>query len=270
VLGLGAFDLERALATDRSFLEPQYPFEWAGAYTLGKGRHILKAAGEHAHDHGHGHGHDEHEPHDHGHHDHTHADLKVALLPLAAATPEALDAQIEAAVRVFAEEASHVESGGHLAPAGHPHALGMQCQGGQYCIDIAEAGAYALVCEHHPAEFGLQLVVKAEAERQFASHHHDQDISSVGISDPRPLDARKVNDWLSYLLQSRGADILRMKGVLNFANEPRRYVFHGVHMTFDGALERPWPAGARTSRLVFIGRGLDRHELEAGFESCIA
>ena len=50
----------------------------------------------------------------------------------------------------------------------------------------------------------------------------------------------KVNDWLSYLLQSRGADILRMKGVLNFKGEARRYVFHGVHMVFDGQLERPW------------------------------
>jgi hypothetical protein len=32
VLGLGAFDLDRALAVDGNFLEPQYPFEWAGAY----------------------------------------------------------------------------------------------------------------------------------------------------------------------------------------------------------------------------------------------
>ena len=273
VLGLGAFDLERALATDKSFLEPQYPFEWIGAYTLGKGRHILKAAGEHAHDHDHahdGHGHDEHGHDDHGHHGHSHADLKVALLPLAAATREALDAQVETAVRVFAEKASRVESGGHLAPAAQPHALEMQCQGGQYCIDIAEAGAYALVCEHHPAEFGLQLAPAPAAERQFASHHHDQEISSIGISDPRPLDARKVNDWLSYLLQSRGADILRMKGVLNIRGEKRRYVFHGVHMMFDGRPDRPWDDAPRASNLVFIGRKLDRQELEAGFASCIA
>ena len=62
-----------------------------------------------------------------------------------------------------------------------------------------------------------------------------------------------------------------MKGVLNLKGEPRRYVFHGVHMVFDGQLERPWPAdAARRSRLVFIGRNLDRGELEAGLESCIA
>jgi G3E family GTPase len=274
VLGLGAFDLERALATDKSFLEPQYPFEWAGAYQLAKGRHILKATGEQGHDHGH-HDHGHSDPHDHdheghGHHHHTHPDLKVALLPLDAATQEALESQVEPAVRVFAEPSVRVESGDHFVPAARLQALEMQCLGGQYCIDVGEAGAFALFCEHHPAEFGLTLGVPPAAERQFASHHHDQEVSSIGISDPRPLDARKVNDWLSYLLQSRGADILRMKGVLNIRGEQRRYVFHGVHMMFDGRPDRSWGDAPRASNLVFIGRHLDRKELEAGFASCIA
>jgi G3E family GTPase len=42
-------------------------------------------------------------------------------------------------------------------------------------------------------------------------------------------------------------------------------------MMFDGQLERPWAPGAsRQNTLVFIGRKLDRQELEAGFHSCIA
>jgi G3E family GTPase len=42
-------------------------------------------------------------------------------------------------------------------------------------------------------------------------------------------------------------------------------------MMFDGQLERPWPqAAARQNTLVFIGRNLDRQELEAGFHSCLA
>ena len=116
----------------------------------------------------------------------------------------------------------------------------------------------------------MQLALPPAAQRAFASHHHDQDISSIGISDPRPLDARKVNDWLSYLLQSRGEDILRMKGVLNIRGETRRYVFHGVHMMFDGRPDKAWADTPRASSLVFIGRKLDRQELEAGFASCIA
>jgi hypothetical protein len=42
-------------------------------------------------------------------------------------------------------------------------------------------------------------------------------------------------------------------------------------MMFDGQLERPWPVGApRINTLVFIGRNLDRQEIEAGFESSVA
>ena len=266
VLGLGAFDLARALATDANFLEPQYPFEWAGIYELAAGRHILKATGEPHHDHG-DHGHD---AHDHGHHDHAHADLKLVLMPVAGATRELLDAQVEPAVRVFAEPVQKIESGDHLTPAAQPWALAMQCMGGQWCIDIPTAGSYVLFCEHDPAEFGLQMPQAPAVTRAFASHHHDQAISSIGISDPRPLDARKVNDWLSYLLQNRGEDLLRMKGVLNLRGETRRYVFHAVHMMFDGRPERDWGDAPRNSSVVFIGRNLDRAELEAGFESCIA
>jgi len=199
-----------------------------------------------------------------------HADLKLVLMPVAGATRELLDAQVEPAVRVFAEPVQKIESGDHLTPAAQPWALAMQCMGGQYRIEIATAGAYALFCEHAPEEFGLQLSQAPVVQQAFASHHHDQEINSIGISDPRPLDARKVNDWLSYLLQSRGEDILRMKGVLNIRGETRRYVFHGVHMMFDGRPDRPWGDTVRVNHLVFIGRKLDRNELEAGFASCIA
>ena len=128
-----------------------------------------------------------------------------------------------------------------------------------------------MFCEHHPLEFGLHLVgQRPAAERKFASHHHDDDISSIGISDPRPLDPAKLNQWLDYLLKTRGQDIFRMKGVLNVKGEDRRQVFHGVHMMFDAQPERPWGATPRVNSLVFIGRGLDRAELEAGFESAVA
>jgi G3E family GTPase len=268
VLGLGAFDLDRALAVDASFLEPQYPFEWAGAYQLPAGRHILRAAGEHGH---HEDGHGGHDGHDHDHdHGHDRAALKVALLPMPAATGEALAAQIEPAVRVFAESARAVDSGEHLQPATAPWALAMSCMGGQYCVDIATSGAYALFTEHAPDEFGLALSTTPLAQRAFASHHHDAQIGSIGIQEERALDARKVNDWLSYLLQSRGEDILRMKGVLNIKGDERRYVFHGVHMMFDGRPDRPWGAAARASQLVFIGRKLDRDEFLAGFSACLA
>ncbi len=279
VLDVGAFDLQRALAVDESFLEPEYPFEWGGAYALAAGRELLKTAGEHdhhAHEHGHAHqdGHDHDHDHDHEHAhehgDHAHEDLELVVLPLTAATTEALQGAIEAAVRAFAEPATVVNCHGTIDGPGH-YAIDISHPGADFKLSVGQPGAYALFFEHHPLEFGLHLDGrKPSVERKFASHHHEDDIASIGISDPRPLDPVKLNQWFDYLLKTRGQDIFRMKGVLNVKGEERRQVFHGVHMMFDAQAERPWGNAPRTNSLVFIGRGLDRAELEAGFESAVA
>ncbi|HXN11052.1 MAG TPA: GTP-binding protein [Steroidobacteraceae bacterium] len=283
VLNVGAFDLERALARDEDFLEPARPFEWAGLYTLPAGEYVLQQqadncaeptanAHEHDHDYDHHHG-PEPEP------AHTHGPLRVVdllLLPAAAdvASGEVdatrIDALVEDATRRFGGDA--VLLGPHAALP--PQVVGrLELDHARHVhLQLPRSGSWVLFCEHTPAEFGGLLPGWSPAhERSFGSHHHDAEIGSIGLTDPRPLDPGKINAWLSYLLQSRGQDILRMKGVLNFAGEARRYVFHGVHMVFDGQLEREWPPhSTRCSRLVFIGRGLDRAEFEAGFESCVA
>jgi G3E family GTPase len=258
VLSLGAFDLERALALDNAFLEPARPFEWAGLYRLAPGRHALHT-GAHQHEHENGHDHDQQL-----------AQVDLVLLPAADATAGSIDALLEDATASFDGEAVLAAPGALLGPR-QRHRLQLQ-HGAQFLIEIGAAGCWTLFTEHAAVEFGLHLHGAAPLQqREFGSHHHDLAIGSIGLSDARALDANKVNDWLSYLLQSRGPDILRMKGVLNLKGENRRYVFHGVHMVFDGQLERPWGAeAARRSRLVFIGRNLDRTELEAGFESCVA
>jgi G3E family GTPase len=270
VLNVGAFDLSRALAVDQAFLEPEYPFEWGGVYQLSEGDYLLKAAGEHDH-HAHEHGH-EHHDHDHHHdHSHKHEDLDLVIQPLAAATPDALKEAIEPVVRAFAEPATVIECHGALEAAAAHYAIDLSHAGADFTLRVSKAGAYALFFEHHPLEFGLHLVgQRPAAERKFASHHHEDDISSIGISDPRPLDPARLNQWLDYLLKSRGQDIFRMKGVLNVKGEDRRQVFHGVHMMFDAQPDRPWGAAPRVNNLVFIGRNLDRAEFEAGFESAVA
>ncbi len=62
-----------------------------------------------------------------------------------------------------------------------------------------------------------------------------------------------------------------MHGQIAFKDEPRRFVFQGVHMILDGDLQRDWKSGeTRNSRLVFIGRDLDEAELRKGFLACAA
>jgi G3E family GTPase len=100
-------------------------------------------------------------------------------------------------------------------------------------------------------------------------HEHNDDISSMSFEVEKPIDPEKFNAWIGQLLQEKGPDLLRTKGILNYANEDRRFAFQAVHMIADGDFIGPWKAGdTRVSRLVFIGRNLNRPQLRRGFEGC--
>jgi G3E family GTPase len=121
-------------------------------------------------------------------------------------------------------------------------------------------------------------------------HHHDHDhhhdhhghdhahdhvaeagIRGISLTSEKPLDGIKVTNWLNTLLQDKGPDILRAKGILDIRGENRRLVFQAVHMILEGDYQRDWKDGERRySRMVFIGRDLDEAALKAGFEACVA
>jgi G3E family GTPase len=102
------------------------------------------------------------------------------------------------------------------------------------------------------------------------AHEHDETVGSVAIVESGEVDGDKLNAWLSNLLQTQGADIFRMKGILTIAGEDLRFVFQGVHMLFDGSADRPWrPDETRKNELVFIGRNLDESALKDGFRACL-
>ena len=102
-------------------------------------------------------------------------------------------------------------------------------------------------------------------------HEHDEDVTSLSFEVDRPVDPEKFNAWIGELLQSKGADLLRTKGILNYANDDRRFAFQAVHMIADGDFIGPWKDGdSRVSRIVFIGRNLNRPQLRRGFEGCVA
>ena len=102
-------------------------------------------------------------------------------------------------------------------------------------------------------------------------HEHNDDISSVSVEVAGPLDPEKFNAWISALLADRGPDLLRTKGILNYAGEKRRFAFQAVHMIADGGFIGPWKDGQeRQTRIVFIGRNLNRPQLRRGLESCQA
>jgi len=100
---------------------------------------------------------------------------------------------------------------------------------------------------------------------------HDDEVKSVAIALDGPVDPDLFLPWINEVVQRDGPDILRSKGILAFPNEPRRYVFQGVHMILDGDLQREWkPDEKPNSRIVFIGRKLKEEALREGFKACAA
>ena len=129
----------------------------------------------------------------------------------------------------------------------------------------------ARVISLEPAFLQAEEHVHGEhCDHEHHDHQHDSDISTVALQSDRPLDGEKISAWLNALVASKGADILRAKGIIDVAGEARQLVFQSVHMLLEGDFQRPWRTGEkRSSRLVFIGRNLDRVLLAAGFERCI-
>jgi G3E family GTPase len=274
VLNVGGFNLSRATELNPAFLEPEYPFEWAGAYPLPAGTHELVVGhcdhdhekGGHechcGHDHGeheHGHDHDEHDDHEHGeeghehHHHHGNPDeLDVVVMPV-----KSLD-----------------EAGDTMTPGGTLHRLLLKDGHGHFKLQIPHEGNYLVFegCGEDPLHIHVAGdTVKPVWQKDFQhTHSHEDAVSSVGISESGDLDGKKLNDWISQLLRTKGGDIYRMKGVLSVKGSGKRLVFQGVHMLFDAKFDREWAGAPRTNTLVFIGKNLDRAALTESFKACLA
>ncbi|MCU0495492.1 MAG: GTP-binding protein, partial [Chloroflexaceae bacterium] len=258
VLEVGGFNLDRAMEIDPQFLEPEYPFEWGGIYQLEAGSYELTL--EEGPD----------------------PAMQAALVPAPAGTAEGLEVAQELAVRVFAEEEKPLDNGETMRPdntsasAGRLYRLNLWETPLRFTVQIDTPGAYGLFTEHHPEEFNAVLT-KDGAPLQPAvmhaykpDHEHDEEVSSVGITLSGDLDPTRLNAWLGRVLREQGTDIFRMKGVLSIKDDPRRFVFQGVHMLFDGRPDRPWGKEPRTNKLIFIGRNLDRDALTEDFRDCLA
>ena len=125
------------------------------------------------------------------------------------------------------------------------------------------------VVGHNP--FSLERILEVEPDflESDHDHEHDDDVTSLSFVSDTPLDMEKFQEWFGDLLRTKGQDILRSKGILDFKGEEDRYVFQGVHMLMDASPMGPWPKGKdRSSRVVFIGRNLDNMNLKEGFENC--
>lgn len=111
----------------------------------------------------------------------------------------------------------------------------------------------------------------AEAQSHHHEHHahdtvddvnrHDDHIRAFCVYHDAPVSAAGLEMWLNMVAALRGANLLRVKGILNVDGKP--VAVHAVQTLIHEpvALER-WPDHDRRSKLVFITRDMARADIE--------
>eukprot|EP00939_MAST-03C_sp_MAST-3C-sp1_P005244 g5244.t1 len=101
---------------------------------------------------------------------------------------------------------------------------------------------------------------------------HKSTVRSVGIQIEGEFDMDRLNAWIGNLLQTKGGDIYRMKGVFAIKGLRSKFVFQGVHMTLDSEPMEGvfWSEDEpKMNRCVFIGKKLDEEELNKSLRACL-
>ncbi|MTW16002.1 GTP-binding protein [Rhodoplanes serenus] len=121
--------------------------------------------------------------------------------------------------------------------------------------------------------FDLSKTLAADAHFLDVSHHHhahDPALETMSFVDAGAFVPARLDAFLRDLLAARGDDIFRLKGIVAMAGDPRRHVIQGVHRMMEIRSADPWGRQPRASRIVLIGRHLDRAAVEAGLRACLA
>lgn len=104
----------------------------------------------------------------------------------------------------------------------------------------------------------------AHGDRGHDVNRHDERIAAFCLSIDEPLDWGAFAIWLTMLLHKRGADVLRVKGLLRVEGAEGPVAVHGVqHIVHPPVHLARWPDGEdERSRIVFICRDIGRAEIE--------
>ena len=247
VLNVQAFDLNSKIELNPEFANEEYPFEAIVQYQLEKGEYqIVMEQGP---------------------------DPSFDLFYLQA--NESLDQQKRLATLAFSGKTIEQVNNSVLSP-GILNTLVTTNTKQVFQLHIENSGSYVFFTQHGPEEFNMRLVQNEQLVEPSAiveiehTHSHDDEVTSIGLQSEKPLNEAKFGRWIGNILQTKGVDIFRSKGILYFDDIEERVVFQGVHMLFDAQPDRLWkPTEKKRNELIFIGKNLDRKELQVGFENCL-
>jgi G3E family GTPase len=92
--------------------------------------------------------------------------------------------------------------------------------------------------------------------------HRHGEVEAHALVFTEALDWNAFGVWLTMLLAARGEDVLRVKGLLNVGGDGPLLLNGVQHVVYPPVHLDAWSDDDRSSRIVFIGRGLDRSSLE--------
>ena len=103
-------------------------------------------------------------------------------------------------------------------------------------------------------------------------HHHDDRIRTFTLEHDRPVDAGALEMFLDLLRMTQGEKLLRMKGIVQLAEDPDHPVaIHGVQKIIHPPASLPaWPGGDRFTRLVLITMDLPEDYVRRLFSAVTA
>ncbi len=108
---------------------------------------------------------------------------------------------------------------------------------------------------------------EAEGQHRHA-HGAEGEVESFCITRETPIEARAIRRWLGSLISLHGADLLRIKGLVNVAGVDRPVVIQGVqHLFHPTTMLEAWPGGDRHTRIVFITRNIPRQGVERALDA---
>ena len=114
------------------------------------------------------------------------------------------------------------------------------------------------------------LAVEKYKDKKHHHHHdvnrHNENIRAFSMMSENPVNMIAFSFFRDMITAALGANLLRMKGIINIAGEERPAVIHGVQHIFHPVqwLET-WPDNDRRTKLVFITQNIKKEQIEDFF-----
>jgi len=122
--------------------------------------------------------------------------------------------------------------------------------------------------EHHTFPTEVETEIDPHEEHGHDHGHNHGHVQSISIVHDAPIDEDRFRAWLRSLYSLRAPGLLRLKGIVNFADANGPVLIQAVAGVFSPpARLETWPQGHPETHLVLIFKGLSAEDVERSFRA---